>query len=507
MPLPINEIGVVSYIVSRGYCHITINARGTGKSTGTRLFQFSSGEQKDLADTIEWVASQNWCDGNVGMVGMSYFAAMQYFAAAARPPHLKAIFPYLGFTNFYRHFAYHGGAFQSDFFSFYYSLVGSTQKLSVSPTVRHLLSYVLDRRAIQAFITRIFLPMRPRLTKSLHPEESWMRDFATLAFDQKYDSEFYREKSATLVLEEIDIPVCIGTNWGNPGLHMMGAFEAWHRIRSPQKKMFIGPAEPLWPWENYQDELLAWYDYYLKGIENGIGELPPVRYWLQGAKCWKSASDWPLPDARKKRLFLAPRSESNLVEHQLREEIPDSGSLSFVAIPRGMIYPKELEKYETQVLSYVTEPFEKDTEVTGPVRLHLALSSSAIDTHIIARITDLSPEGKTHKLSFGWLQASHRRVNLDLSTVTEIAHDHSSPEALIPFEAVVMDISLTPLANLFKVGHKLRLEIGSRPDILEGTYYEGFVYFPYDAPPYPARNAIYHGASEASFLEVKIRDE
>ncbi len=172
-----------------------------------------------------------------------------------------------------------------------------------------------------------------------------------------------------------------------------------------------------------------------------------------------------------------------------------------------MIYPKELEKYETQVLSYVTEPFEKDTEVTGPVRLHLAISSSAIDTHIIARITDLSPEGKTHKLSFGWLQASHRRVNLDLSTVTEIAHDHSSPEALIPFEAVVMDISLTPLANLFKVGHKLRLEIGSRPDILEGTYYEGFVYFPYDAPPYPARNVIYHGASEASFLEVKIRDE
>ena len=130
LPLPIHEVGVVRHIVPRGYCHLTVNARGTGKSEGKHDIHFSPDEQKDVADTIEWVASQPWCDGNVGMVGISYFAAIQYLAAAQQPPHLKAIFPYLGFTDLYRHFVYHGGAFHSGFFAPYYSFVGTTQKLS-----------------------------------------------------------------------------------------------------------------------------------------------------------------------------------------------------------------------------------------------------------------------------------------------------------------------------------------------------------------------------------------
>src|SRR5579884_2409466 len=95
LPLPINEVGQVGYIVSRGYCHLTVNARGSGKSGGEHTMHFAPEEQKDVADVIEWAARQVWCDGNVGMIGMSYFAAIQYLAAAQHPLHLKAIFPYL----------------------------------------------------------------------------------------------------------------------------------------------------------------------------------------------------------------------------------------------------------------------------------------------------------------------------------------------------------------------------------------------------------------------------
>ena len=156
LPLPINEVGQVSYIVSRGYCHLTVNARGTGKSEGDHTIHFSPGEQKDVADAIEWAAVQPWCDGNVGMVGMSYFAAIQYLAAAQQPPHLKAIFPYLGFTDMYRHFVYHGGAFHSGLFAPYYTFVGSTQKVSIPPRVRHLISYLLNRNWIQKRIKTFF---------------------------------------------------------------------------------------------------------------------------------------------------------------------------------------------------------------------------------------------------------------------------------------------------------------------------------------------------------------
>ncbi len=509
LPLPINEVGIVSYIVGRGYCHLTVNARGTGRSGGDHNIHFSPIEQKDVADTIEWAAAQPWSDGNMGMVGMSYFAAIQYFAAVQKPPHLKAIFPYLGFTDLYRHFVYHGGAFHSKFFAAYYTFVGATQKLSVPPRVRRLLSYIMDRNWIQNRITSFFFKGEDDLPRKMHPEESWMRHFATLAFDEKVDGPFYEEKSVSTMLDRISIPICIGSNWGNVGLHLRGAFQAWHDVKaSPMKKLFIGPPDPRWPWSNYQEELLAWYDYHLKGIDNGYQDLPPVRYWLQGAERWREASDWPIPGAIKQRFYLDKRSERNLDDQTLQLQVPEQeSSMNFVAIPQAMHYPIELNKYEARVLKYYTEAWGQDTEVTGPIRLHLTLSSTAIDTHIVARVSDVAPDGHIQKLSLGWLQASHRKIDEQLSRPDEVIHEHRVPEALVPGTPVVMEFSLTPTANLFKKGHRLLLEISSSPDLLKVTVFDKFIYFNYDAPPYPARNTIYHGGLDGSYLEIDIRQD
>lgn len=507
LPLPINEVGVTKYLVSCGYCHLIVNARGTGKSGGMRVESFSPSEQRDVADVIEWAATQSWCDGNIGMVGMSYFAAIQYLAAAQQPTHLKAIFPYLGFTDLYRHFVSHGGTFHSDFFATYYTFVGATQKVSLPSKVRHGLGYLFNRGWVQSFIMRLFFLNRTKMPGRLHPEESWARGFATLACDEPYDGPFYREKSAWPVLNRIQIPVCIGTNWGNPGLHMKGAFQAWYGIDAP-KKLFIGPPDPRWPWANYQQELLAWYDYYLKGIDTGIEEQPPVRYWLQGANRWRNAEDWPIPGATKQRWYLSSLSENALLEQSLQPgQSAQESSLSFVAIPRHMLYPKALDHYESQVLSYSTPPFQKDTEVTGPIRLHLKLASTAIDTHIIARVSDIAPDRKQQKLAFGWLEASHRKVDEELSRPDEVIHEHRVAEPLIPCVPAILDFSLTPTSNLFKKGHRLLLEIASQPELLETNAFEGFIFFPYQAPPYPARNTIFHGGEEASFLEWDVRED
>ena len=506
LPLPINENGVVSYIVSRGYCHLTVNARGTGKSQGTHAIHFSPREQQDVAETIEWVAQQPWCDGNVGMVGMSYFAVSQYLAAAQQPPHLKAIFPYLGFTDLYRHAAYHGGAFNSGFFAPYYTFVGATETISLPPRIRHLLSYLFDRPWIQKIITRFLARGEESLPQQLHPEESWMHQYAQIVADEPFDGPFYWEKSAWPVLDRIQVPVCLGTNWANPGIHMRGAFEAWHGISAP-KKLFIGPPDPRWPWENYQEELLAWYDYYLKGIDTGVVDLPSVRYWLQGAECWKDASAWPIPGAMKHRFYLAEASGKKNGVQQLQNHPPEQErSCRFVALPRGMVYPKELDNYEAQLLTFLTEPWEEDTEVVGPMSLHLKLASTAIDTHIIARVSDVSPEKKVRLLSFGWLQASHRKKDEKRSRADEIIHEHRVPEPLIPGTPVSLDFSLTPTANLFKRGHQLRLEIGSRPDLLRATVFDGFVFYPYEPTLYPARNTIFTGGSEPSLLELEVRE-
>src|SRR5215813_10244380 len=99
LPLPLNEAGVSGYLAQHGYAHLIVSARGTGRSGGDHQPQLALQEQKDVADAIEWVATQEWCDGSVGMVGMSYFAIIQYLAAARRPPHLKAIFPFVGLSD------------------------------------------------------------------------------------------------------------------------------------------------------------------------------------------------------------------------------------------------------------------------------------------------------------------------------------------------------------------------------------------------------------------------
>jgi putative CocE/NonD family hydrolase len=370
------------------------------------------------------------------------------------------------------------------------------------------MGYILGHRWIQRRITTYFFKNEEKMpkNKNMHPEESWMRDFAKLAFDQPYDNAYYRDKSAWPVLDRIQIPVCLGTNWENIGLHMKGAFQAWHHIRAP-KKLFIGPPDPRWPWANYQKELVAWYDYYLKGLDTGVEDQPAVRYWLQGANRWKTASDWPVPGTVTQRLYLQTVSGNNLEKQLLVSQTPEQETaLSFVAIPRGMNYPQELEKNEAQWLTYQTKPYEKDTELVGPVHLHLTLASTAIDTHVIARISDVSPEGSARLLSFGWLQASHRKVDADLSRPDEIIHAHQSSEPLHPGHPEVLHFSLTPTANLFRAGHSLRLEIGSRPDLMKATVFDEMVFFPYEAPLYPARNTITHGGERPSHLEVSLRE-
>ena len=379
--------------------------------------------------------------------------------------------------------------------------MGATQSLRVPPAVRHALGYLFDHAWFQRLGLRAFLPLRARMSARLRPQESWTRDFVSLMFDHPTDGPFYRDKSPWTVLDRIGVPVCIGTNWGNPGLHMLGAFDAWRNVRGP-KWLFIGPPDARWPWENYQDELLAWYDWQLKGISNGYQALPPVRYWMQGAGQWRSAAGWPPPGAEPVVFHLASGTGSTPDLHSLDPGPPASAELSYLAVPPGMRIPAQVSRYETQLIRYATRPFEAPVEIAGPVTLRLSFRATATDTHLIARMSDLAPDGGRRVLSFGWLQACYRAIDDARSSDDEIIHDFSRPVPLQPGRTVELSLSLTPTANQFHRGHRLLLEIGSRPDLLQATALEDFVYFPYHAPPYPSRNTISHGGTAVSQLTV-----
>src|ERR1700744_6209807 len=122
IPAGFIEAGATDFWVPRGYVHIIVNLRGTGGSGGTFTF-FDSQERRDVYDVIEWVAVQPWCDGNVGMLGISYFAMTQLEAAVERPPHLKAIFPFAATSDLYDAASHHGLA-STAFVSSFLSMLG-----------------------------------------------------------------------------------------------------------------------------------------------------------------------------------------------------------------------------------------------------------------------------------------------------------------------------------------------------------------------------------------------
>ena len=479
LPAPFNEPGAVRYLAAHGCGVLVVNARGTGRSGGELdPGMYSEAERADLCSTIGWLADQAWCDGSVGMTGMSYFAISQLVAAGLQPPALKAIFPFGATTDWYAHGATHGGTLHSGFMGRYTAINGTAQRVRLPPALRHALGYLIGTTPAQAVIRKVMAAAIPRLPGILPAPEPWMRRWAEYALADPTQSNTVDWPA----LRDIDIPVLIGSEWSMVGMHLFGAFDAWHRIDAP-KKMFIGPRWTDWPWLRYQDELLAFYDHALCGVDNGYDDLPPVRYWLHGAERWESAADWPVPDCREWTLRFAGTRLGAAAGDDER---------TWAAVPVGMEYPAAFDAYDAQVISYDTEPMTDDVHLVGPVELTLPLRSTALDTHVQARLSDLDPQGKTQVLAVGWLAASHREVNPQRSTATEVAHDHGSPIALVPGEQVQLRISLTPFAQLLRRGHRLRLEVGSDPRALAAPHSQGFVYFEVAGPPYPARNTVCH---------------
>jgi len=500
-----NEAGVVGFTVTRGYAHVIVSARGITGSGGEYDPWLSPQEQQDMADTIAWVAEQPWCDGSVGMMGISYFAMSQLLAAAKRPPALKAIFPYDFSTDIYRHILYHGGLPNSDFDGLYVGVNGDrgTLERNVPPDVSNALSHLLDHERVGEAFDRVFPRVMGRLVRGSKPREEFVRAYARLMADEPHGGGWYDERSPGPVLDRIEIPTGLGVTQGAVSLHQFGPYDAWHRMEAP-RRLFVGPPDAARPWKTFHEEVLAFYDHHLKGIDNGYDELPPVRYWLQGADEWREAHDWPVPGTEEVRLYPVPRPAEAKETQLLAREMPaGAAEASYLALPRHTLYPEEVDRYEAQVLSFATGPFAEDTEMVGPITLSLRLSSTAIDTYLTARLSDLDSGGERRSLSFGYQRAAVRKIDEARSTPTEIVHQRDAVEPLTPGESVTVVLSLTVSANLFREGHRLLLEIGSRTDLIGATFAEGFVYFDIDAPPYPARNTLHAGAD--TYLEIAVR--
>lgn len=460
------EAGDINYIVPRGYAHVIVDMRGTGASEGEFSGFMGVGadwEGKDCYDIIEWIAKQPWCDGNVGMVGVSYFASVQVLAAAEQPPHLKAIFANGGHYDGYE-FGYHGGIMWLMPRAAYEGRAGDS-----GVAVKNVKSVMMKKLSRQEFKRRVQERLNdpdirnyPNLYHMLHYPDSHPL-FIDLVLNP-HDGPFYQEGKGLLKGDKVKVPSYLGIKWGR-GWTVDGTIDTYLGIEGP-KKLELQPFPPLQdrPFHEFHDRMLQWYDHWLKGIDTGIMDEPPIKLFVEGIKQWRYENEWPLARTKWTEFYLRPRAQL------LRDPEPlDAASVP----PDGFYQPPPSVTDVVHRLKWTTPAMLEDMEVTGPAALYLHASIDTDDTNFIVRLFDVDPHGNKIQLTTGWLKASHRELDESKSKPWCPHHPHTRSVPVVPGEIVQYAIRVHSMSNVFRAGHRIELEISSLESLAEAAMSAG----------------------------------
>jgi predicted acyl esterase len=449
-PAGVIEAGASDFWAPRGYVHVIVNLRGTSGSGGTFTF-FDSQERQDLYDIVEWVAQQPWSDGNVGMIGISYYAMTQLAAATQRPPHLRAVFPFDVTVEAFEA-ANHNGLFSAGFIVPWIRtlgvLAGHGDRLfrrGPSRLLRRILGIAAIHRRFEHSGGAQILKVLRLTSRFGYAEHPWRELEQAISTGHPTRDDWWAVRDLTPLLANVSIPVYLGSEWSNVPLHSPGVFAAWQALAgNPHVRMsLLGENGLPWPWESMHIEALAWFDQWLKKRDTGTLDGPPVRYWLPGADEWRTSDVWP-PAARHHELALNPDGELAPDEHP--------GSRQY-ACPADHDRPDHLR--------WTTAELPANLDMVGHLELKLAAAATASDTGWIALLEDIAPDGTAVAVTQGWLRATLREVDDAASTPGRPVLPLTTPIPVPVGHPVTYRIPLVANARRFAMGHRIRLSLTS----------------------------------------------
>jgi putative CocE/NonD family hydrolase len=475
------ETGNPMWWCPRGYALLRVDTRGSGKSPG-KSDPSSYQESLDCYDCIEWVAKLPWCNGKVGTMGISYHAAFQWRVANLNPPSLKAMIPWEGRADQYRDQAYHGGIFAMGFIA----------RWANNNTALHLLG-------------------KPR---SYNPD-TFDNNLLWNYMKNDLDSEYWRKNSADW--EKIKVPVFSAGNWGGSSMHLRGNTEGYMSAKKSKfRKLRIHSGSHYHPFhaEEARMDQLRWFDHWLKGLDTGITEEPPVKLEIRTGGSKKPypvrfEDDWPIPRTQWTKYHLeikrAGSEDPKAVEGDLTKTAPQkTGTVKY-----QQAAPSRPGKMPRGV-SFETPPMAEDMEVTGPIVLNVWVSSTGEDTDIFATLRNIDPDGKDVLevgqmeeplacVTKGWLRASHRKLDQEKSLPYRPYHAHDERWWLKPGEPVECQVEIWPTSMVFRKGHKIRLDISPADGV--GTQHFTHFHADYNAG---AETTLYSGGDKASYLLLPV---
>ncbi|ABW02323.1 CocE/NonD family hydrolase [Caldivirga maquilingensis] len=457
------EAGDIEYFVSRGYVYVIPDPRGIGKSEGgppRTLIDLHKPE--DIYDLIEWVAQQPWCNGKVGMIGPSSYSLSQYMIATNNPPpHLVALFPigsfyppadpFTGMIDLALAGIFHGGHIHDS------SLPVRQWGPPMSPEI--LPKDEFEKR-LKELLEHPDIKFHPKVRSSLvYPREPILFDYLMSAFHPTPVNDN---------LDKVTLPIYIGVpapGGGGARVYWSG-FEAYNKVRSKYKKFLIFiPGEFPRPFVHMQYEMIRWFDYWLKGIDNGIMDEPPVKIFMGGVNKWKFEDDWPPKDIKWINLYLRKGNKLST--------IPESDSR-----PDVLYQPMPLKDPTVYSLNYYTDPFTEDTEIVGPTALHLEATIDQDDVNWMITVVDVSPDGSKQLMTEGWLRGSFRAIDENKSKPWAPVHKVQDPVPVPKGEKVKYDINLMPITWVIQKGHRIGVIIRTQDDMYSRLAIGGVYFLP-----------------------------
>lgn len=556
MRLPYNKDGGRGrghYFASHGYAFVSQDTRGRYKSEG--VWHMLTDDGPDGVDTLRWIGRQPWSNGKVGMLGTSYFGGTQHAAAMERPEELKTVIPvdamanpgYFGIRN--------GGAFELRFWNWIVWIAASRGSRQVrDPGTAAVLGEMSENR--QAYLEQ--LPLRYGTTPlKLAPEyEIWLIE----AMRRGAVDQFWRQNNIIDYADQYkDIPVYLVGGWYDS---WAGSTTATYRAL---RKAIKGPVYLIMgPWVHNQqggfshgqvtfgpeaaieDPLawrLQWYDHWLKGVENSVGKsapfAKPVRIFVMGTGdgsktpdgklnhggYWRDEQQWPLARTKYRPFYLQPdgglsqekpndRDASTTFEFDPANPVPTIGGQ--ISSGGGILLPGAWDQKggphiwnwpqpiplsaRNDVVVFQSDPLPDDLEVTGELSVHLWVSSSSVDTDFTAKLIDVYPPSPD-------LPGGFDLIIGDGILRTRFRESRKAEKLMEPGEVYPIEIKLYPTSNVFKRGHRIRVDISS-------SNYPRFDVNPNTGEPLgrnrrtqKAENTVYHNRVYASHILLPIIPE
>ena len=466
------------FFVRRGYVNIIGSVRGTGKSGGAYQY-LSKREIQDTYELIEWAAEQPWCNGNVGMTGLGYYGAHQPLVALMKPPHLKAIAPIGTFWDNYRHFWWSGGVLQKGFLRW----LLSTANFDVH-TEKSVLREELGEKGYKAAIEKALadrnISTAPEVVEALENFEQVGNVNYLDILLHPLMSKYWEERSPEMDLDKIEVPAYFGAAQHRPSVCYY-----WQDFKMPKKLLIFPPSYLDRPFYQFTWELLRWFDYWLKGIDTGIMDEPPINIFIRNANEWLKTDNYPVPGTK-----WIPFSLLENMSLGDMEPWPEATSASYDDNPDNRGF-----------LKYYSAPMVENTEVVGPIICNLYASCCQAEMLLHTSVWDVDKNGEETLLSSGWLRGSHHELDAKKSKPWLPVHTHTNQQPLVPGEVYKFSFDIWPIANLFPAGHRIMLKVQSADDPPESLYQVGHEHL---VSQIPNTITIYHDAKYPSHLLVPI---